>query len=95
MAMRCIVMAKNHHRSQDFDTFRIRFNKDHAVPVLARRILIAGLHHDNINRAAGIARARRPVFFTVEDIMIPVQHRAHFKVGRVRRRHVGFGHQVG
>jgi hypothetical protein len=63
--------------------------------LLVLRPLVAGADHDDVDRAARIAGARRPPFLAVEHIVAAVTPARHGDVGGVGGGDIGLGHQIG
>ena len=91
MTMRCIVVAKQPHRSHQLDARRIHRHQHHRLLQMARPSSVGFAHHD-CNRAARIKRTRDPTLATVDHIVVAIAVDRTFDIGCVRRRHRWFGH---
>jgi len=95
MAVRGVVFAIDRQCPHDLDAWRVGGHQDHRMALMLGLVVAAGLDHYDIDLAARVARARRPPFFAVEHVVVPVGDAGHGDVGGIRRRHVRLGHQIG
>ena len=69
-------------------------NEQHRMARVRRGVRV-GQGHGDIERAARIARARRPPFLAIEHPFVAVEAGVHRDIGRVGRRDPGLGHEIG
>jgi len=80
--------------AQDSDARRVHRHRQHRLLRVTLRLEI-GLAHDDRDLAARIARARRPPFDAVDDIIVAVAFDPRLDVRRVGRGDLRLGHQEG
>ncbi len=95
VAVRRVVVTIDLHRPELGDAGRVGRHQDHRMLLVFRPAVIGRSHHGDVDRAARIARTRRPPFLAVEHIMVAVPLAAHGDVGGIRRCHVRLRHQIG
>ena len=81
--MRRIVVAKHRQGTQNLHTGGIGRHHDHALLRMAGRIGV-GFAHDDVHRATGITRTRRPPFAAIDHVMVAIAADAALNVGGVR-----------
>ena len=80
--MRRIVVTKyrqcTHHRNAG----RVGRHNDHGLLLVAASVWI-GFAHDDVNRAAWVARTRRPPLAAVDDVFIAIALNFALNVGGI------------
>ena len=95
MPVRRVVVAVDLHGAQHLDALGIGRHHDHRMTLVLGQGVVAGAHHDDIDRTARIASTAGPPFLAVQNIIIAIAHAGHGKAGRVGRGHIWLGHHIG
>lgn len=88
-----VVVAVDAEHAVHRDARRVGGDEHHGLPLVLVRVVGVGLAHGDEDLAPVVARAGRPPFAAVEEVVVPLAFHAELDVGAVRRRNVRFRHE--
>ena len=92
--MRRVIVAKNLHRTQYFDTRCFGIQNEHSMARMFFGLRVRAGHQD-INSTTRVPRPRDPPFFTIQNPVIAIFAGGKSQLRCIRRCYVRFGHHIG